>query len=148
MSLELKFQDAKGIVHRANPARDIAYFFPQLLTHLNKRCEKAEWAQLAPAIEGSGLSEDDLQHAAAVLGVFCRKALETNLKNPGEALEASGFGTVRPSAQHIIMIMLGQICLGAFWSGIRSSTPAGEEPNSITEVADRAQAALAQLGVI
>jgi hypothetical protein len=129
---QIKMVDKDGIEWGFAPMRDIAYFFPQLLAKMDKGVEEKDWEPwIADYLKFKGVTEDDVLRAYGAMCRFCYAAVDPDrleLKNPGETLEATGFFNTPTAAQLVVVTKLGQICLGAFWAGIKSATPLGKIP--------------------
>lgn len=146
MSLEVRFIDEGGEERRSSPARDVAFFWPQLVSLASDglRPGRVEpW--LKDYLDAQGVSTLDLLAAAAAYYQFCQLALSPDIDNPRAALQASGFFDCHPAAQLAVCAKLGQIVSGAFWAGIRSSTPAGKVPSTVQALREHAQGLLQEL---
>lgn len=137
--MEIPWKDKDGILHRSNPARDIAHCWPQLLERVVLLCHEENWSpQLRSVLDASGVVEDDVRLAITALCDFCKASLNNSFATPKDALTSLGFFELKPAAQLAVTSLLGEVCAGAFWAGIRSAMPAGQEPESFKEVADKA----------
>lgn len=147
MSLEVRFIDESGQERRSSPARDVAYFWPQLvdLAITGLLSDKLEpWLQ--DFKDFHLVSELEIRQALDAYVTFCRFATDPALETPKEALQASGFLTAHPAAMLLVCAKLGQIVTGAFWAGIRSSTPNAQVPPTVEALRKSAQSLLQELG--
>lgn len=142
MGLEVKFVDEEGKIKRSNPARDIAYFWPQLLKAARNGLLKENWESTISALvllnntdfDDSKIDESTLLETHKRLCLFCEAALKTELDNPIKALVSVNFFEMPLMARVIVLAVVGQVCAGAFWAGIRASAPKGLIPDEISEV--------------
>lgn len=146
MSLEVRFIDENGEERRASPARDIAFFWPQLVSLAGEGLapERVEpW--LKDYLDQHGVGDDQLSEAFYSYTRFCELAVHPDYDHPRKALVASGFFDCPPAAQLAVCAKLGQIITGAFWSGIRSSTPGGRVPPTVQSLRAHAQTLVEEL---
>jgi hypothetical protein len=146
MPIEVRFVDEQGVERRSSPARDVAYFWPQLvkLTVIGLEPGKIEpWLQ--DYLDFHEIGGEELCSALAAYLKFCELALSPELGSPKVALEKSGFLACHPAAQTAVCAKLGQIVTGAFWAGIRSSTPDGKVPPTVSALAEHAETAVREL---
>lgn len=139
MGMELVLDGPEGSKIRTNPGRDIAHFWPQIVSLIPQglaREMQEPWFKEYLAFKG--VNEDQLFLACACFQDFLVLALEPDIKSPLEAITQSGFLNCPVAAQLVILAKLGQLGTGAFWSGIRSASPLHAKPASIERLAKSA----------
>lgn len=137
MSLMLRVQTVDGRDVLLSPARDIINFYPTVVGRLFAVLEKKNWVPEDRAFfEQHGLTEKALLAAAADLGKFCEEAAKPSNETVQISIEASGFLTHPEMVQRVVLGKLGQICAGAFWLGLRSTTPNWSGELDVKAVAD------------
>lgn len=161
MEIVVKDQET-GASYRSNPARDIAFFYPQLVLDVANRLERqCREARVAGAGDPSAelreswledvlfLKPEEKARLAAsrlpgdLLKTFARfcqvlvLAIDPDLKTPQAAIDASGFLESPPELQALVLEKFSKSCFGAFWAGIRSSVFELECPPVLTTLKRR-----------
>lgn len=146
MSLEVRFIDENGEERRSSPARDVAFFWPQLVQLAGDGLVQGHiepW--LRDYLDQHGVDESQLAATLYCYTRFCELAVHPDYDHPRKALAASGFFDCPPAAQLAVCAKLGQIVTGAFWAGIRSSNPEAHMPASIQSLRSYAQSLIEEL---
>ena len=124
---------------RTNPGRDIAHFWPQIVSLIPQGLAlEVQEPWFRDYLVFKGVTEDQLFLACACFQDFLVLALEPDVKTPLEAIQRSGFLNCPVAAQLVILGKLGQLATGAFWAGIRSASPANTKPASVERLAKSA----------
>lgn len=115
---------------RYNPARDIAYAYPNMVKAAFAGLEedKADF-WMARYLKSVGVGEEGIANAAVCLARFFNIAMnDPAVKTPSDALRLSGFLDLHSAAQHAVMVRIGQVATGMFFLGIREVYYEGEAP--------------------
>lgn len=145
--MEISVKDIEtGEVFRTQPARDIAFFTPRLVTDVESRLQPEKLSQQdQQRLKTAGENPKDLQRTFACFMVFMDLSRDPDLKSPYDALTTSGFLSQKPVSRQLVMEKFGQSCLGAFWAGIRSSVMQDECPPVLSNLRRRGLELLEQL---
>lgn len=147
MSLEVRFIDETGKERRSSPARDVAFFWPQLVDLAIQGLQPGKvepWIQ--DYLDHHLVTPQELRRGLDAYVTFCHLSTRPELETPKDALHESGFLLVHPAVMVAVCAKLGQIVTGAFWAGIRSSTPDGGVPPTVEALRLSAQTLLNELG--
>lgn len=127
--MEITVKDAEtGVVYQTSPARDVAFFTPAIMEGLGFSLKEAALsADHKKLVEQAG-GQKVVWGAFLALCRFMKKAIDPMIQTPQLCLEASGFMEYPREAIQVVMEKFAQALMGAFWSGIRSSTMNGEAP--------------------
>jgi hypothetical protein len=128
-----------GETYRANPARDIAYFLPELVLDLYKRLESQFLsAEQLDNLRSAGIDASRLQQTVAKFSLFFPNSINPDLKTPMAAMTAAGFWDEPAVCCNIVMTVFGQVCACACWAGKRSSVMQGECPPILSVIKQKA----------
>lgn len=115
-----------------SPARDISYFWPQLIELAYTGLAEMTWEPwFADYLKHTNTSKDDVVKALVAYSKFCMNSVVTEITSPYDALKEAGFFDCPIPAQLVVMAKFGQLATGAFWAGIRSNTEQGQVPPEI-----------------
>lgn len=138
--MEIKFYDHLGRERRCSPARDIAWFWPQIIAVAGSCLTRERWDDaIEQIVKSSGITEDQIWRAYVDFIRFCERTLDPGLSNPKEVLEAVGFFNHHPAARAVVLYRVGVTGSGAFFAGIKSSTPENQTPVEIQQLAKMGQ---------
>lgn len=115
---------------RYNPARDIAYAYPNMVraAFAGLEADKADF-WMARYLKDHGVGEEGVAEAAVCLAKYFNIAMnDPAVTNPKEALEKAGFLALHSAAQHAVMIRIGQVATGMFFPAVREVYYEGEQP--------------------
>jgi hypothetical protein len=139
--MEITVQDPEtGVVYRSSPARDVAFFLPQLVADLEARLapgrltprERQRLRDEGQVDEQGRLSAVGVKRAFAGLLQFFSNATDPDIKTVIAAIQTGGFLEAPAVAQELVLQKFAQVLLGACWAGIRSSVMDGECPPLLT----------------
>lgn len=117
-------------MRRYNPARDIAYAYANMVRAAFAGLEedKADY-WMSRYLKSQGVGEEGIANAAVCLAKYFNIAMnDPGVKTPYEALRASGFLDLHSVAQHAVMVRIGQVATGMFFTGVREVYYEGEAP--------------------
>jgi hypothetical protein len=126
----LQYSPRDGDSRKYSPNRDIAYVFPQLCTAAIAGLDSDDlWkGGLGQYLRFRGVTIDDITKAATAFAEGIVLFTKYGMDSPRAALEQAGFFDTHEVAQDAIMMRLGQVFTGAFFTGIRDVTPMGGQP--------------------
>lgn len=138
MAIRLKDQVTQE-EYSFDPFRDIAYFWPQLVTKALEGCKQKGWEPWYDAyLQANGVTEEVLLETLGAYAGFCQLAMDPEIRGVREAMERSGFFAKPPAAQLVVIAKIGQLGSGAFWAGIRHAHMQGVVPKAIVMIGDAA----------
>jgi hypothetical protein len=139
MGMSISMVDPRtGKEYHFSPARDIAYFWPELIEHAYEGLLSNRWEDwYGDYLRAKGVTEKEVMDALVAYSKFCMLSCKTEITTPFDALTESGFFKCPLPAQLVVMAKFGQLCTGAFWAGIRSAQRQGEIPIEIQELCDK-----------
>lgn len=115
---------------RYNPARDIAYAYANMVRAAFDGLEEDRvdyW--MARYLKSVNVGEEGIAAAAVCLAKYFNIAMnDQTVKTPSDALRLSGFLDLHSMAQHAVMVRIGQVATGMFFSGIREVYMEGDAP--------------------
>jgi len=126
----LQYSERDGDSRKYSPNRDIAYVFPQLITEAIRGLDDESLWQggLADYLRFRDITVEDIGAAAKAFAQGIVYFTKYGLNSPREALGKAGFFDTPEAAQDAIMMRIGQVMTGAFFTGIRDVTPLGGQP--------------------
>ena len=141
MGLSVRMRNpATGQDHSFNIARDIAYFYPQLVALAGHGLLQDHWEPwYGDYLKEKGVTEEELTKTVAAFTEFCSNATSPDHPVMPDSLKASGFFDLPQPAQLVFLAKLGQLCAGAFWAGIRAAAHADETPVGIVQLSKAAK---------
>jgi len=146
MGLELVLEGAAGQKVRTNPSRDIAHFWPDIVRMVRPSLIRDMWDPwFRDYLNHYPVTEEQLLLAATCLERALWLALDPTLATPDQAIQASGFTRTPLPAQLVVIAKLGQLTYGAFWAGIKSANPLGEDLSNLLSFELGAQSMLGAL---
>jgi len=128
-----------------NPQRDLAYVGRGMLKQACVALDEEWWEPwFTDYMEYYGLTYDDLGPAAIQLAEALNQVI--GAKDPGVALEESGFSDLPAPLQCAFYIRMGQVLLAGIWSGIKDvSAPDDAPPADLKDILDEAERAVDSL---
>lgn len=138
MGLGVRMVDPKtNREYHFTPARDISYFWPQLIELAYAGLAEMSWEPwFGDYLKHTNTSKDDVVKALVAYSKFCMNSVVTEIASPYDALKEAGFFDCPMPAQLVVMAKFGQLATGAFWAGIRSNTEQGQVPPEIAAIVD------------
>jgi hypothetical protein len=126
----LQYSPKDGDTRKYSPNRDIAYVFPQLCKAAIAGLDDEDlWkGGLGQYLRSRGVTVEDIAQAATKFAEGIVLFTKYGMKSPRAALEQAGFFDTHEVAQDAIMMRLGQVFTGAFFTAIRDVTPMGGQP--------------------
>lgn len=119
-----QFRPKNGDDRMYNPDRDLAWCYPSLIKAAIQGLDDGKigvW--YGDYLKAKGVTPDDLRQVVKTLSdSFQYFVNDESVNSPEDALRKSGFLAVNPAAQLVLMARIGQVMLGAFFSGIRDVT--------------------------
>jgi hypothetical protein len=144
--MEVKFRDEFGHERSFSPARDIAIFWPALMAAAVEGLEKANWDEpMKRLLEPAGIRERDLMLALINATRFCERTSDPAFQTPREVLQAVNFFQSPPEAIMALLYRLGIVSLGAWFDGIKRSTPAHSVSTEVAKLAQSGKLLMQQL---
>ena len=120
-----------------SPARDISYFWPQLIEHAYKGFAEMTWEPwFGDYLKATNTNKADVLKALVAYSKFCMNSVITEIESPYDALKEAGFFDCPLPAQLVVMAKFGQLATGAFWAGIRSNTEQGQVPPELESLSE------------
>ena len=117
------------------PARDITVFTPMAI-----RAALQAWEDPANVYKQLGTNirvytDEDVCQAAEALAKFCSSECIVDADNYVEAFDKSGLGDIPFHLRMVVMALIGEQFMSAFWFGIRGATTKqeGEESYEILQ---------------
>lgn len=144
--MEISVEDpTTGAKYLTNPARDIAFFAPQILEDVAARCSADRLTDLDLQLirQLPGVTARDVGRAWEALAKFHGLAIDPDVTTVPAAIAASGFSRHHPMVQQLVLAKYAQALVGAVWAGLRSSAMSGMCPPVITNLRRRADEAAA-----
>ena len=110
-----------------SPARDITVLAPDLVMAALRQFDGNEDTPYVNWLRAATLehvSDEDIMKVAEALSSFMSEENLIGSKSLDDAFESSGMDDLRPSAEMLVMALIGQQALAAYWWGIRGATVA------------------------
>lgn len=109
------------------PARDITCFTPVAIHKALEAWEDPNniYKQLGTSIRL--YTDDDVQKICEALAAFCSKECIIDTDTYVQAFEKSGLGDVPFHLRMVVMALIGEQFLSAFWFGIRGATTKSQD---------------------
>lgn len=118
--------------HSFHPGRDIAYFWPQLIAMAADGLQERRWESwYGDHLRAHGVTEETLLKTLQAYCEFCRLSVDPETDHPRTAMEKTGFFSMPPAAQLVVMAKIGQLGSGAFWAGVRHAYSEGVVPEPL-----------------
>lgn len=112
-----------------NPNRDVAHCFGWVVEEASRRLASQQWPVLADYCKAHGVTPEELAAAAASFSAAVAQAAEhPEERRPAQTLKRVGFLDVRDEAQFAYQAVLGTVCLGIFWQGVKHASVGGFNP--------------------
>lgn len=136
---------------RYNPSRDIAYCWPKMVQIACDGLAEDQWDPLfRDYLKQNGVTEAQIGEVVVAYAKYLKSCMDYSdptAKYPVDILRRVGFFDLPQPAQAALMIKLGQVLTGAFFSSIRDVDMEGEAPplddRELMEAARRAREVLA-----
>lgn len=126
------------------PERDIAHVGPYLLRGAMTAMDPDSWEPwLQEFNAANGITYESIMESKAPL--LLAEALNLMIKevHPPAAMKKVGFDKLSPAMQMLFYARMGQVLLGAIWSGVKDvSRPDADPPVAIEEFLDDVQEAM------
>lgn len=128
--MEITMTDPEtGAVYLTNPARDIAFFGPQIFEHIAQLCQPDKLTdEDKEQLQEAGLPAEAVLSAWQKLVRFHELCCSIEHKTLNDAIHGSGFLDEPKVAQRIVLQKYAKSMLGAVWFGLRSSTIGDVKP--------------------
>lgn len=111
-----------------NVNRDIAHNFEFVIMEVGKAIESRRFSPLTRLAKEHNVTDQELGKTCQALCLFMATQADVPKESMPQCLERSGFLSVNPIAQVIVIAYIGQIILGCQWVGVREATLGGSGP--------------------
>lgn len=140
MAMQVTMTDPEtGETFVGTPARDIAWFGPQIFKQIGDRClPKNLTPEEYEALDLAHVDYTQVFDAWEALTRFHKIASDPAVKTVPAAIEESGFLKCHVLAQNIVLQKYSKGMLGAIWAGLRSSTMGDTCPSVVTNLLKKA----------
>jgi hypothetical protein len=137
MSMSIKLDDGAGHEWGFDPGRDIAYFWPQLLSETERLLQRSTQHPIMRAYFDAVGIKDDLEPRKCCLALMkgFENSIVTELRTADAAFIAGGLGEFNTQIVGAVFLALSVVATGAFWDGIRRAAVQGVVPANIRQLA-------------
>jgi hypothetical protein len=126
MSVQARFPGDNRLY---NPGRDLAHCFGSACQLTAKQLTDKRWPALQALCDDYKVAPEDLGAACQAFLMAVGTAADVREeKHPHDALMRVGWFDVKEPAQIAFVAMLGVVCFGYFYRGVREATLGGEGP--------------------
>lgn len=115
-----------------NPNRDIAHCFPAIAKETVRRLNVllTSDSPIAKYVKDKNVTNEELSNACNAFVQFVVNGHDPVMNTMEKSMQATGWMDLRPEVQFIVPSVVGIICMGVFWQGVRDSTFDGDGPAS------------------
>jgi hypothetical protein len=141
MPLAIALQDAVTGQHFSfDPTRTIENVYPEIVRIAIQACRRNSWQPwMVTLLEPAGVDENVLLETLYTFSVAVDLSMEPNPNTVIGAVREAGFLSKPQSAQTVVLALLGQLCFGAFWAGVRHANMQGVVPEVMVMMRQAAQ---------
>lgn len=128
-----------GQVIRINPAFNLRFFFPRLVSLALNGLHVDHWEDwYASYLEEHGVTEKQLLDCWQAYSRYAQSCLASvDQKGPVDALQVSGFLDHPQEARLVVLAKMGQLLTASLWLPLRDGTHLGEQPEDIYRLAEQ-----------
>lgn len=123
-----------------SPSRDIAYLYPQIVSHVESQLYQGPFKELTGWLSDSSVNEDDLAETVRRYCLFLNNAHKEPNQSVEQCLDMVGWFEMPAQARVAVMFYLGAAMTGSIFGAVRDVTKQNDEPPHVrylTEMGDR-----------
>lgn len=122
------------------PARDLVNSFAQIARRACYLLAPDEHeSDFKHFVESQNVSLEDLSESAKVVAQFINATMQSNTKDPLDALTKAGFDKLSSQAKMALLVRIGQVTMSMFYACVRDSHKPNELPAGADQLMNEAE---------